>query len=92
MNTAQMALDTSKVAADLGRESLVEAEKQFKLATINYTQYQTSLAYLTAQTGYYQAKYNYIVAVAQYFDAVGIPIGNLIDELDRLHLPRSDED
>jgi outer membrane protein TolC len=83
--TAQTALETSKVAADLGKQSLVEAEKQFKLATINYTQYQTSLlAYLTAETSYYQSKYNYIAAVAQYFDAVGVPIGNLVEELDRL--------
>jgi outer membrane protein len=83
--TAETALETSKVAAKIGKDSLVEAEKQFKLATINYTQYQTSLqAYLTAETTYYQSEYNYIAAVAQYFDAVGIPIGNLVDELDKL--------
>lgn len=94
MNTAQTTLETSRVAADFGKQSLVEAEKQYKLNTINYTQYQTSLlAYLTAETGYYQAKYNYIVTVAQYFEAVGVPIGNLIDELDTLSSKASkDED
>lgn len=94
MNTAQTALETSRVAADFGRQSLVEAEKQYRLNTINYTQYQTSLqAYLTSETGYYQAKYNYIVAVAQYFDAVGIPIGNLVDQLETLsNKSKSDED
>ena len=94
MNTAQTSLETSRIAAGFGRESLVEAEKQYRLNTINYTQYQTSLqAYLTSETGYYQAKYNYIVAVGQYFVAVGIPLGKLVDELETLsNKPRSDED
>jgi outer membrane protein len=78
-------LRSSEEAARLGRESLDEAKKDWRLAIISYTQYQTSeQAYLTAEVSYYQAKYGYIVAVAKYFEAVGVPIHFLIDKLDDL--------
>ena len=85
LTVAETQLSTGEEAARYGRESLKEAQKDWKLATINYTQYQTSeQAYLTAETTLYNAKYNYIVSVAKYFEAVGVPIEKLVAELDRL--------
>ena len=85
LKLADDTLRSSEEASKYGRESLNEAKKDWKLAVISYTQYQTSeQAYLTAEIGYYQAKYGYIVAVAKYFEAIGVPIHYLVDELDRL--------
>jgi outer membrane protein TolC len=85
LKLADDTLRSTEEAAKYGRESLSEAKKDWKLAVISYTQYQTSeQAYLTAEIGYYQAKYGYIVAVAKYFEAIGVPIHYLVDELDRL--------
>jgi outer membrane protein len=82
---AEDTLKSTEEAAAYGRESLNEAKRDWKLALISYTQYQTSeQAYLTAEIGYYQAKYNYIVAVAKYFEAVGVPIHFLVEKLDTL--------
>jgi outer membrane protein TolC len=85
LESAQTALDASREAAIYGRQSKTAAERDYRLLNINYLQYQTSLqAYLTAETGYNQAKYNYIVAVAQYFNAAGVPISILISKLEEL--------
>jgi outer membrane protein TolC len=85
VEVAKSQLDQNKLAAQYGKESLAEADKDWRIATINYTQYQTSQqAYLTAETNYYQSQYNYIIAIANYFAAVGTPLDHLIDELTRL--------
>lgn len=85
LRVAESSLQTSKDAANWGKESLKEAERQYRLQQINYLQYQTSIqAYLTSQNLYYQAKYNYIVAIAKYFEANGISLSYLVTELNRL--------
>ena len=82
---AETQLDSAKEAAQFGNESLKEAEREFKLSSINYLQYQSSQqAYLDSENGYNQAKYDYIVAIAKYFNAMGIPISKLVDELEEL--------
>jgi outer membrane protein TolC len=85
LEVAKNQLDQNRIAAQYGRESLDEADKDWRIATINYTQYQTSQqAYLTAETGYYQSQYNYIVAIANYFAAVGTPLEHLVTKLEEL--------
>jgi outer membrane protein len=85
LQVAKVQLDTGKIAAVYGQESLTEAEKQWRMHTITYLQYQTSeQAYLTAETNYYQAQYNYITAIANYFVATGTPMSYLVTELERL--------
>jgi outer membrane protein len=85
VEVAKNQLDQNKLAAQYGQESLAEADKDWRMATISYTQYQTSeQAYLTAETNYYQSQYNYILAIANYFAAVGTPLDRLVNELARL--------
>ena len=91
--TAQSQLVAASEAAGYGRESLHEAERTFKLSTITYIQYQSSLqAYLDSETGFYQAKYNYIVATAQYFNAIGVPLSNLITKLETISSQAKNDD
>ena len=79
---AQATFDASKQAAQYGIESLKEAQRTYRLQMINYLQYQTSeQAFLDSQSGYLQAKYNYIVALAKYFNALGVPSVTLIAKL-----------
>jgi outer membrane protein TolC len=78
-------LESSRQAALFGRESLQEAQRSYKLQTINYLQYQSSQqAFLDSQVGYYQAKYNYIVALSKYFNAMGVPSALLVAKLEEL--------
>jgi len=85
LQVAETNLSATEEAAGFGRETFKQAEHDFKLSTINYIQYQTSLqAFLDSETGYYQAKYNYIVAVAKHFNAKGIPLSLLVAKLDQI--------
>ncbi len=85
VEVAQTQMIASEEAARFGEEGMKEAEKDFKLSTISYIQYQSSLqAYLDSESNYYQSKYRYIVAIAKYFNAIGVPISNLISKLDEL--------
>ncbi|MGZ3651869.1 MAG: TolC family protein [Bdellovibrionota bacterium] len=82
---AQTTFDASRMAAQYGIESLKEAQRTYRLQMINYLQYQNSeQAFLDAQSGYLQAKYNYIVALSKYFNALGVPSATLISKLQEL--------
>jgi outer membrane protein TolC len=63
-------------------KSLAEARRQYRLATIDYTQFlATEAAYFTAEVSYEQSKYNTINAAAQYCVAAGIPLAHLFQIL-----------
>jgi outer membrane protein len=82
---AQTQLDSSREAAEYGVGSLKEAERTYRLQMINYLQYQASeQAYLDSQVGYLQAKYNYIVSLSKYFNAIGVPSSLLVAKLEEL--------
>lgn len=82
---AQTTFEASKQAAQYGIESLKEAQRTYRLQMINYLQYQTSeQAFLDSQSGYLQAKYNYIVALSKYFNALGVPSATLIAKLQEM--------
>ncbi len=85
LQVAQTTMAAAREAEKYGKESLKEAKYQYRLQTINYIQYQSSVqAFLSSESGYFQAKYNYIVAVAKYFNAIGVPIRDFVDYLDKL--------
>lgn len=84
LQVAAVVLKSSKEADDLGKASLKEAQRDFKLQTINYLQLLTSQQnYLSAESSYAQAEYSYIDSVAKYFVATGIPITDLISILNK---------
>jgi HAE1 family hydrophobic/amphiphilic exporter-1 len=83
LDTALANLKSSKSAADLGAASLKEAQREYRIQTINYLQLLTTQqTYLQAESSYVQAEYNYVVAVANYFVASGIPLTRLVDILE----------
>jgi outer membrane protein TolC len=83
LDTAVANLKSTKSAADLGIASLKEAQRDFRLQTINYLQLLTSQqGYLQAESSFIQAEYNYINAIANYFVASGIPLSKLVDFLE----------
>jgi outer membrane protein len=78
-------LESSQQAASYGIESLKEAQRTYRLQMINYLQYQNSeQAFLDAQSGFLQAKYNYVVTLSKYFNALGVPSSTLIAKLQEL--------
>ena len=83
LDTAGTVLSSSKEAASYAKDSLKEAQKEFKHQTISYLQLLTSQqSFLNAQTSFIQAKGNYITTLARYCAASGIPILNLVDLLE----------
>jgi hypothetical protein len=83
LDTAGTVLSSSKEAASYAKDSLKEAQKEFKHQTISYLQLLTSQqSFLNAQTSYIQAKGNYITTLARYCAASGIPILSLVDLLE----------
>jgi HAE1 family hydrophobic/amphiphilic exporter-1 len=83
LDTALANLKSSKSAADLGAASLKEAQREYRLQTINYLQLlSTQQTYLQAESSYVQAEYNYISGIANYFVASGIPLTRLLDILE----------
>ena len=84
LSLASTQLTAAKEAAEFGREAMHEAQTDFKFSTINYLQFQTAQqTFLDSETNYFLAKYNYIVAVAKYFNATGIPLSTLVDQLEK---------
>jgi outer membrane protein len=83
LDTAMANLKSAKSAADLGAASLKEAQRDFRLQTINYIQLLTSQqTYLQAESSFVTAEYSYISAIANYFVASGIPLSHLVDVLE----------
>lgn len=77
--TASQVLETSRLAAQLADASMKEAQRKFRLNTIDPLKLLTSeQSQLTAQSSFMQARYNYIQAVTQYFVSAGLPIGDLV--------------
>jgi outer membrane protein TolC len=82
-DTAVTVVGSSKEAADFAKESLKEAQRDFRLQTINYLQLLTSQQnYLSTELTYIQAKGSYINTLAEYCVSKGIPIEKLVDILD----------
>jgi len=76
---ATIVLKSSHDADELSKASLKEAQRDFRLQTINYLQFLTSQQnYLSAESSFIQAKFGYIDAVAKFFQSSGIPMTELV--------------
>ena len=88
LNESEVALETSQKAAELGKASLKEGQRDYKLQTISALQFLTvQQTYLTSEQSYMTAKYNYLLALGTFFVAKGIPISILIDLLEHNPAP-----
>ena len=82
LQSAGASLVSSEEAADLADQSMAEARRNFRLATIDFLQFLTvEKSTLQADSSLNQIKYNNIVAFANYFIATGQPLSNLVDML-----------
>lgn len=79
LELAEVNLGSYGQAAELSRQSLAEAQKDFRLQTVNALQFLASQqGSLEASANLIQARYNYIVAAARYCVASGIPLSELV--------------
>jgi outer membrane protein TolC len=82
LETAETSMISAVEADRLAQASLVEATRQYKLATIDFLQYLTiQSAAFTAASSLDQIKYTGITSYANYFAASGQPLSILINIL-----------
>lgn len=82
LTSAQGVIQSSKAALELANESVKEAQRNYKVATIDYLQLLTTQQDLiNAELAYDQAKFDYIVLLTKYFTASGYKATVLVDSL-----------
>jgi outer membrane protein len=82
LETAETSMISAVEADRLAQASLVEATRQYKLATIDFLQYLTiQSAAFTAASSLDQIKYTSLTSYANYFAASGQPLSILINIL-----------
>ena len=82
VSAAEISLTTAIEADKLAQQSLSEATRLYKYATIDFRQFLTiQQTALTAASNLEQIKYNSILAYANYFTASGRPLRQLVDLL-----------
>jgi outer membrane protein TolC len=75
-------LESAEQAADLADQSMNEAKRNYRLATIDFLQFlQVEQSALQADSSLDQIKYNNINSFSNYFIATGQPLGVLVDIL-----------
>ncbi len=84
LELAHDTLNTSTQAYQLAKEALNEAQKDYKLSTIDFQRYFGSQEnFLDAEISHNQAKYDYIISLGKYFIAWGYPIEDLVQTLEK---------
>lgn len=84
LEVAQQMLEGSQAAAKFSAAALKEAEREYRLQISDYLHLITAEEnYIDSATAYNQAKYDYIIAVAKYFNATGVPLAELVDMLEK---------
>ena len=82
LETTEASLLSAEAAADLANQSLNEATRNYRLATIDFMQFLTvEQADVQAYSSLDNIKYANLVAFVNYFVARGQPLGKLIDIL-----------
>src|SRR3989344_379597 len=72
-------IETSSAALGFARQSIKEAEKNYRFATIDYLQFlAVQQSYLYSELSHDQAEFTYIQAIARYFVASGHALNGLI--------------
>lgn len=82
LESSEAALASAEEASNLARESLAEAKRNYRLATIDFLIFLTvQESQLTADQSFFNTEYQTISAMTNYFIASGQPLGNLVDLL-----------
>ncbi len=82
LESSQASLSSAEEASNLARESVAEAKRNYRLATIDFLVFLTvQTSQLTADQSFFQTEYNTIQAMTGYFIASGQPLTKLIDLL-----------
>ena len=82
LESSEASLASAEEASNLARESVAEAKRNYRLATIDFLVFLTvQKSQLTADQSFFQTQFNAILAMSNYFTASGQPISNLIDLL-----------
>lgn len=79
---AQTVLESSRTALELAQQAMKEATNTYRLGTTTYQQFFDTQRNLTeAEFSADQAKYDYIIAQASFFNAVGWSLDPLLQQL-----------
>ncbi|MBS1959132.1 MAG: TolC family protein [Bdellovibrionales bacterium] len=83
IDLAQETLVSTKEAFDIAQKAINEAKRQFRLGLTNLINYlQAEQSFLDAETIYYQAKFNYLVALFKYGAARGYSPQKLLAKME----------
>lgn len=83
LESSHQAVLTGQIALDLAQQSSNEAIRQYKLATIDFLQFLTiQQAYIQAEQALNNYKYNYIIALSNYYVSSGQDMNELVDTLE----------
>ncbi len=86
LESAERSILSGETALKLGRASSEEAQRNYRYATIDILQFlQVESSYMQAESTLNTYKYNYLVALSQYFVASGQPMMDLIDLLEEVN-------
>lgn len=82
LESSEASLSSAEEASNLARESVAEAKRNYRLATIDFLVFLTvQTSQLNADQSFFQTEYNTILAMTNYFIASGQPLVKLIDLL-----------
>lgn len=84
LETAFDSIKIGEIALQLAKESLKEAQRNYRLATIDYLQYlSVQQQHVVAEQSLNSYKYNYITAMGNYYAAAGQEMSRLVDLIER---------
>ncbi len=82
LESSEASLGSAEEASTLARESVAEARRNYRLATIDFLVFLTvQTSQFTADQSFFQTEYNTILAMTNYFVASGQSLTGLIDLL-----------
>ncbi len=83
LETAQASIKSGVDALELAKASSAEANRSYRLATIDFVNFLTvQQSLVEAESSLNQFKYNYLVALVKYFVASGQSLSDLLDLLE----------
>lgn len=84
LEVAEQMLEGSREAAKFSTAALKEAEREYRLQIGDYLRLISAEEnHVDSATAYNQAKYDYIIALAKFYNAMGIPLSELVEALDK---------
>ncbi|OQW53751.1 MAG: hypothetical protein A4S09_06805 [Proteobacteria bacterium SG_bin7] len=84
LDVAEQMLLGSQSAAKFSMAALKEAEREYRLQIGDYLRLISAEEnHVDSATAYNQAKYDYILALAKFYNAMGIPLNELVEALEK---------